>query len=181
MTIAEVFQAWATDHAFLDFWIAACSAIAYQAYCWEMPPLTASSLSEPFECVFFDDTSLASARPDPAPFAAQFATTTCAAVAFKNLRGDAWLVAPCPTGDSAPYAHLAAFLRGAPLSQSHEFWTLLAATVLQTARATPQWLSTAGHGVHWLHARIDTRPKYFQSRAYANPRYWAAQNSPRGE
>ncbi len=32
----------------------------------------------------------------------------------------------------------------------------------------PTWLSTAGHGVAWLHVRLDTRPKYYRYTPYVS-------------
>ena len=34
--------------------------------------------------------------------------------------------------------------------------------------AHPVWLSTAGHGVAWLHVRLDSQPKYYRYRPYVS-------------
>jgi hypothetical protein len=79
-------------------------------------------------------------------------------VAFANLGGDAFLVAPTPRAEPATYTHLAAFARGAPTTQQHAFTERLS--------DRPLWLSTNGLGVAWLHARLDSRPKYYSYPPY---------------
>jgi protoheme ferro-lyase len=51
----------------------------------------------------------------------------------------------------------------------HEIWRLVAEAVEARLGSAPMWLSTAGLGVHWLHVRLDSRPKYDRHRVYANP------------
>jgi len=41
--------------------------------------------------------------------------------------------------------------------------------IAQWAGPRPPWVSTAGMGVPWLHARLDTRPKYFRHAPYRAP------------
>jgi hypothetical protein len=46
-------------------------------------------------------------------------------------------------------------------------WRATAETLLDRISDTPTWLSTAGLGVIWLHLRLDSRPKYYSYRPYA--------------
>jgi len=57
--------------------------------------------------------------------------------------------------------HLASFLRTAPEPQKQEFWQKIGQVVSAKVGKRPLWLSTAGMGVAWLHARLDSRPKYY--------------------
>jgi len=88
-------------------------------------------------------------------------------VVFPNLGGDAVLIAPCPRGHVDAYPHLAAFLRQGEKDQIRKLWQVAAETLLDRLSDTPVWLSTAGIGVAWLHLRLDTRPKYYRYRPYA--------------
>lgn len=82
---------------------------------------------------------------------------------FGSLGGDAVLIAPSATGD---YPHLAAFLRAAPADQIDGFFQAIGHAIASWSGPEPPWLSPAGMGVPWLHARLDTRPKYFRHAAY---------------
>jgi len=75
-------------------------------------------------------------------------------------------VANLPIGTDQPYAHLAGFIRAAPVNQIQAFWRVTAAAVMERLGEQPLWLSTSGLGVAWLHARLDSRPKYYQHRRY---------------
>mgnify|MGYP006862976255 CR=1 FL=1 len=80
--------------------------------------------------------------------------------------GDAWLVAPCAGPDAAHCAHLADFTRGVEEDTQDAFWQLVGETALARVGDRPVWLSTCGTGVYWLHARLDSYPKYYSYDAY---------------
>lgn len=68
--------------------------------------------------------------------------------------------------DRSVYTHLAAFVRRAPASQVHAFWQAVGKATDERMwdRSSAEhavWLSTAGMGVAWLHARLDSYPKYY--------------------
>jgi hypothetical protein len=83
-----------------------------------------------------------------------------------NLGGDATLIVPREQADVACYPHLAAFVRGAPLTQQHDLLQKTGAALAQRLRDTPIWVSTSGLGVSWLHVRLDSRPKYYTYTPY---------------
>ena len=67
------------------------------------------------------------------------------------------------------YGHLATFVRNGPSEQVEEFWKNSAKIFLEEVQARgsrPVWLSTAGQGIAWLHLRMDSRPKYYQTQEY---------------
>lgn len=109
-------------------------------------------------------------RIDPEAFAEHFRSDKYA-VQFESLGRDATLIAPCPRDREASYAHLAAFVRSASPDAAVELWQLVASAMNSRLGDQPIWLSTAGLGVYWLHVRIDTRPKYYRHRAYADTRF----------
>jgi hypothetical protein len=172
-TFRAVLEAWRRDEDFRATFTAKLRDVPYQAYCWETPPLSRETLDQPFECVFVESKALESARPDPEPFRAHFPSERSAieVVSFESLGRDAVLVAPCPRADPSAYTHLAAFVRLAPIEQVHTMWCMVAEAVDTRLGTSPIWLSTAGLGVHWLHVRLDSRPKYYRHRAYAAPDY----------
>lgn len=90
-----------------------------------------------------------------------------AAVAFKNIRGDAVLVASTPR--DRPYGHIDAFCRQAPPDVLDDFWREVAVAFdseLTAKGDKPTWLSTAGTGVPWLHVCLDSFPKYYHTQEY---------------
>ena len=164
-TFEEVWQAWQSDEAFREFWIASLRGNPFEAYCWECPPVSEQNRSRPFECVFVSSPSLVHMTPEPEVFAEHFRAKQ-GVVKFGNLGGDALLVVPCPTGPDDEYVHLAQFTRTAPLEQQHSLWHAVGDAMAARLNADPAWLSTAGHGVGWLHVRLDSSPKYYRHSEY---------------
>lgn len=164
-TFEEVWQAWRSDEAFRNFWISSLRGNPFEAYCWECPPVSEQNRSRPFECVFVSSPSLAHMTPEPEVFAEHFRAKQ-GVVKFGNLGGDALLVVPCPTGPGDEYAHLARFTQNAPAEQQHALWRAVGDAMAVRVNAAPTWLSTAGHGVAWLHVRLDSTPKYYRHAEY---------------
>lgn len=155
----------------------------------------------PFEFVLVEDTYLANfaSIQDPNAFAEYLSPSSCnininnnnddnkqqqqqqhppSGCVFKNLGGDAILVAPndwssfkSEPSSTSYCAHLANFIRGASEEQIVQMWRLVAETLkerllLKTSNTGPIWFSTAGTGVAWLHFRLDDRPKYYLYRPF---------------
>ena len=140
-------------------------ALPFDACVWECPPVTAAKLSRSFECVFLESPSLAGMRPEPEVFAEHFRPDR-SVVSFSNLGGDAVLVAPCPAGDDRDFSHLAQFVRSAAPAQQVALWQAVGEAMSARVGTDPVWLNTAGHGVAWLHVRLDSTPKYYRHDAY---------------
>jgi len=164
-TFEEVWRAWQSDESFRDFWIASLRGNPFEAYCWECPPVNELNRSRPFECVFVSSPSLAHVTPEPELFAEHYRANQGVST-FGNLSGDALLVVPRPTAPGDEYAHLARFTRSAPANQQHAFWQAVGDAMAARLNAAPTWLSTAGHGVAWLHVRLDSSPKYYRHAEY---------------
>lgn len=167
-TFGAVIEGWRRDPELREVFTAGLRDVSYEAYCWETPPLSRATLDVAFECVFVESTALARARPTPEPFRERFTDERSGidVVSFESLGRDALLVVPCPRAELAAYTHLAAFVRHAPIGQAHALWRVLADAIDARLTTSPLWLSTAGLGVHWLHVRLDSRPKYYRHRAY---------------
>ncbi len=169
LTFEETFRLMSESDEFRSFFTKTLRGSPFDAFFWELPPITSSALAKPFECVLVEGAVLRRLSPDPRPFAEHFRRLPSgqSVVAFPNLGGDAQLIVPAPLADSDMcYTHLAAFLRGADHSQVSALWKLAGDTALASASDTPFWLSTAGLGVSWLHLRLDSRPKYYRYQLY---------------
>lgn len=168
LSFGDALDALRGDEGFRAFLLAQLSAAPFPAFFWEMPPIARGNLARPFEYVTIAAPGLAAVRADPRSFAAQLAAGPKGATvtAFANLSGDAQLIAPRPLGPLDCYAHLAAFLRGAPAAQQHDLLALTAAKAREAVSDRPLWLSTAGLGMFWLHVRLDSRPKYYSHAPY---------------
>jgi hypothetical protein len=164
LTFDQVVSAWASDSSFREYWVARLRMVSIGAYCWECPPASNATRGSPFECVFVSSPSLARMRADSGAFAEHF-QPGCDVVTFGNLGGDATLVAPCP-GDSGNFAHLGSFMATATAERQDAFWQAVGHAVTSRIGSRPLWLSTAGHGVAWLHVRLDARPKYYRHAPY---------------
>lgn len=166
VTVADVFGAWQADPGFRSLFNSWLVVPPYAAFRWETPPVTAATVTRPFEFVLLDSPGLAR-QSDPGAFAEQFQDSPNAdVVTFSNLGGDATLVVPCPRADPSAYSHLAAFVREAPEAQRDAFWEAVGRAVARRVGDRPVWLSTSGAGVPWLHVRLDDRPKYYSHVPY---------------
>jgi len=165
ISFGAVLRDWAASESFRRHWLDWLRALPLDACVWECPPVTAASLSRPFECVFLSSPSLAGLPPEPEVFAEHFRPDH-GVVTFANLGGDAVLVAPCPAGDDRDFSHLVQFVRTAASGQQEALWKSVGDAMTARVGTDPAWLSTAGHGVAWLHVRLDSAPKYYRYDAY---------------
>jgi hypothetical protein len=165
LSFGDVLRDWAASESFRRQWLDWLRALQLDACVWECPPVRTASLSRPFECVFLASPSLAGMRPEPEVFAQHFRPDR-SVVTFANLGGDAVLVAPCPAGDGRDFSHLARFVRTAAPEQQDALWKSVGEAMTARVGTVPVWLSTAGHGVAWLHVRLDSTPKYYRHDAY---------------
>lgn len=162
-----VIDNWRHDDAFNAFFSDLLAAAPFAAFFWETPPVTETTVERVFECVLVDSPALARLTAEPAAFARPFAAAPEEEiVAFENLGGDAWLVAPRPFSEAEGYPHLAAFLRAAPATQKAALWRRTGEALAEHLSEHPLWVSTSGLGVAWLHVRLDTRPKYYVFQPY---------------
>ena len=136
---------------------------------------SATTLDPPFEFILARARALEGVRVDRHTFA-QHIEAACArgdaTATFDNLGGDAVLVAPCEEPGISPqnYAHAAAFFKGAPRAARRAMLRAAAAAALARVKergSLPLWVSTSGVGVYYLHMRLDSAPKYYTHRAYA--------------
>jgi hypothetical protein len=165
MSFAAVIYNLKTSIDFRAYFIELLKNCPFEAYFWEVKPITSNNLEDDFEFVLVDTTSFSTRKADQSSFQKYFSTDKYV-VSFPNLRGDAQLVVPASLGEENTYLHLANFVRQAPEKQVDAFWQLVGKTFEQKIGEQPKWLSTAGLGVSWLHVRIDSTPKYYRYHHY---------------
>lgn len=141
----------------------AMAASPFRAFFWETPP---TPPDRPFEFVLVDSPQLAAIEADDEAFEEELGLGLVST--FGNLRGDAMLVVPRRTGDRTRYGHLADFLRTASTTQADALWIAVATAIQAWSRPGRLWVSTSGLGVHWLHVRLDTVPKYYSYAPYTH-------------
>ncbi len=167
LSFLDVVRGWRRNGDFRAFWIAGLCESGFDACCWECPPVTAGTASRIFECVFVASPALARMPPDPGTFAGHFRPGR-SVVTFANLGRDAVLVAPCPGEAGTDFSQLASFTATAPAARQDALWQAIGEAMEIRIGARPVWLNTAGHGVAWLHVRLDDRPKYYCHSPYAH-------------
>lgn len=151
--------------AFRKFYNGHLAASGFDAFFWENKPLTNQTLKNDYECNIINSNFLAAQSPDSKTFQ-QYFDKLKHVVTFPNLGNDAELIVPCPEDKYSTYTHIGNFVRYANHDQVDEFWRITANETLQSIGSKPKWLSTSGLGIFWLHIRIDTIPKYYQSAEY---------------
>lgn len=154
-----------TSENFRKFYNRVLKRSNFEAFFWENIPVTKNTLYNTYECAIINSTFLARQSADSDTFSSYFSNRELV-VSFPNLGGDAQLIAPCPDRSHSTYTHIGNFVREAPEDQIMEFWKLVGKEMKQHITDEPKWLSTSGLGVFWLHARIDSTPKYYQTEAY---------------
>lgn len=167
LSFRDVIDLWQTSLDFRSWFVAQLRESPFEAFFWETPAVTATTLDRSFEFVLVQSTALVRLQPDPSPFMRQFTSRGGEdVVTFPNLGGDAILVVPAPVAAAECYPHLASFVRRASSVQVDSLWRCVGRAILDRVSSQPTWVSTAGMGVSWLHVRLDSRPKYYRHAPY---------------
>jgi hypothetical protein len=167
LSFRTAFELLAARDSFIAWYSALLAGSGSDAFFWELPPLSTATIDGAAEFVLLDAPQLAGVTAQPGPFSEQFeGRPETDVLVFPNLGGDALLVVPGARGPLEAYPHLAAFVRNAPGVQIRSLWKQTATTLLSRLADERTWLSTSGVGVHWLHVRFDSSPKYIQHEDY---------------
>jgi acetyl esterase/lipase len=171
LSFADAIAGWRDDEDFRAFFIAELAATEFPAFFWEMPPVRREDVDIDYEYVAIRSDGLDRMRPDARAFESQLraAGSSHSVVSFRNLGGDAILVAPKKISGLECYGHIAAFVRSAPIGQRHELLRNLGRAVSGVLGESDLrvWVSTSGLGVPWVHIRLDSYPKYYNHEPYA--------------
>jgi hypothetical protein len=168
LAYAQVITLWETSQTFRTFYNQLLAQLPFAGFFWENKPITPQTLQAPYEFVVVGTAAFDGLNANSKPFSKYFEKDEWV-VRFDNLGKNANLVVPCPSDlyDSG-YTHLGIFVRQAPPAQRDAFWERVGKAVQARIESDKQpfWLSTSGLGVHWLHVRLDQRPKYYIHKAY---------------
>ena len=159
---------WRENSDFRNFYFSVLQDSLFDAFFWENPPITKSTIKQAYEFVLVNSPQLSKVSADPSPFQDKFRSllTGQNVIAFENLGRDAELIVPCPVTSQNTYTHFASFIRQAPENQKHNLFIALANSLDKRISNKPTWLSTSGLGVYWLHIRLDIIPKYYSYQPY---------------
>ena len=140
----NVLRLWADNAEFREFFILLLAKSDFEAFRWESPPVTLTTIHRPYEFVVVNSPEFNSRSTDATSFKAFFSSDddNDGIVTFGNLGGDATLIVPVPCTDQNAYGHLAAFIRLAPKNQIHALWRVIGETVNAHLGDKPIWLST---------------------------------------
>lgn len=166
LTYAQVIELWKRDVDFRQFYNQLLADNKFEAYFWENPPITTTTIQQPYEFVLVNSSRLTRIKASKRAFSKFFNQNKNGVVYFENLGKDAMLVVPSPLSKDSVYPHIAAFVRNAAKEQQQAFWQQVGEQVEQRLSHQKLWLSTSGLGVYWLHVRLDSRPKYYQYQSY---------------
>ena len=166
ITYSEVIKLWQQNESFREFFISLLADTSMPAYFWETPPVSQATVEREFEFVLINSPKLADKEPDPSDFEEYFQSAESEVVTFPNLGKDALLIVPCPVTNIPNSTYLADFVREAPISQQHLLWKTVGSSLQHKLNQQPIWLNTSGLGVHWLHVRLDSTPKYYNYQPY---------------
>ena len=162
------------------------TGVDYDAYFFETPGVNSRTVAKKdFEFALLKAPELSGVKTDGSPFEQKLIggctdkKLNVNVTSFPSTNKDAILLAPCPTKGTEiepdftteEHAHLASFMRKGSAAQTDELLTDVGKalkSILLSSKAKPRnfWLSTSGTGVHWLHVRVDTIPKYYTYEPY---------------
>ncbi|KAF0483248.1 toll/interleukin-1 receptor domain-containing protein [Gigaspora margarita] len=157
------------DENFLDTFKKALNEATNKlfAYVWECPPIHKEMTNKPFEFVVTKSMALRHIKQDYSSFKEQIIESNNKDVcSFLSLGKDATLIVPIPC-HNLDYKNISNFTKNASKEQQIKFWQEVADKLVECLEfGTSKWLSTSGLGVHYLHIRIDSKPKYYVWKEY---------------
>ena len=155
----------------------------HKAFLFECNPIRYEKLDETkFEYTLISDKILDKKSANPSAFSKEISTAHKKgerSTHFLNLGKNARLIIPSNLDKKTKtkqFAHIARFVREASKEDILSFWktvfTSLKNELQEKHKKNPNqwtWLNTHGHGVPWLHMRVDSRPKYYSHSPYKTP------------
>ncbi len=132
-------------------------SVSYPDYVWYLCKIEKGYETNPFK--FIVKQTVLDCKEDPKTFDAVNFDKSMNII--PNLSKNALLLVPkyLQKSRNGCYTSIAKFMRYGPPSQVDDFWKILAEILTYKIDA---WISTHGHGVCYLHLRIDSQPKYLE-------------------
>jgi len=129
-------------------------SVPYPEYVWYLCKIEKGCETKPFK--FIVKQTILDCKEDPETFGAKKFKNSMNIIS--NLSKNALLLVPKYIKKGC-YTSIANFMRNGPDNQVDDFWKALAEIMTYPINA---WISTHGHGVCYLHLRIDSKPKYLE-------------------
>lgn len=135
---------------------------------YETSPIT-KNMKEKYQGVFIKSDALDKMKEDYSSFSQNIKKSENSDVtSFYNLSKSAYLVIPIPR-KSKQFTTLKDFMDNASERQQRNLWKEVAQSIIMMLKKYDKvWVSTHGLGVPYLHIRIDTNPKYYQTVKFKN-------------
>lgn len=165
----DVFELWASNSKFVEFYKDELIKLNYEAFYWEHPAIKKEFLNKKYECILQRSRPLEHLPIDESAFI-DYINSKEQAADFMNLGKNARLIVPTKKTDKEIYNHMSKFIRLAAQEQIIELFKRVGNSILEKIESKKLiWLNTAGLGVIWLHIRMDTIPKYYKTTRYKEP------------
>lgn len=118
-----------------------------------------------YEEVFVESSALDALKENLKPFISHIKASKSASVTvFDNLSGGTRLIIPMPR-KRHNYTTMKDFIDEASGSQQINFWKKVAVEIKAMLKLHDKiWVNTHGLGVSYFHLRLDTIPKYYQTK-----------------
>ena len=169
LSFEDVFELWASNPKFVEFYKYELIKLNYEAFYWEHPAIKKEFLKKKYECILQRSRPLENLPINESAFK-DYIHLNEQAADFMNLGKNARLVVPTKKTDKEIYNHMSKFIRLAEQEQIIEVFKRVGNSILEEIESKKLiWLNTAGLGVIWLHIRMDTRPKYYKTARYKEP------------
>jgi len=166
LSFKNVFELWANDSEFVEFYKTELIKLNYQAFCWEHPALKKEFLEKKYECILQRSKPLEHLPINENVFK-NYIYEKEQVADFMNLGKNARLVIPTKKIDKEIYNHMGKFIRLADAEQVNEVFKSIGKIIFEEIETKKLiWLNTAGLGIIWLHIRMDTKPKYYKTKSY---------------
>ena len=169
LSFEEVLMLWQGSPDFVLFYRETMKSFEYSGCFWEHPALKLEYVKAPYEAMLLKTENFSKRSIDTQAFSERIHSTSLVEC-FDNLGRNAKLIVPTLKLDKEVYKQFGSFINGASVEQVNAFFAAVGSELeTELANGKQIWLNTAGLGVIWLHARLDTRPKYYKIKAYKNP------------
>jgi hypothetical protein len=136
--------------------------LPFKAIYFESPPINKDTLNKPFFWVAVN-AYFPYQKADPLKFMEYFDTDRKVA-SFKDLSGTILLVSPRPDTHYEKFLHLKQYIKYGSTESKNIFWNTIANDAYYLiSLGNTIYLKTHGHGVPYVHFRIQLTPKYYMT------------------